>query len=129
MLAMKRVIVSVIVLFYFCFSTGATVHFHYCMGELVNWSLNKEAATCGNCGMEKDDDCCKDEHKLVKNNSDQNTVGSILLRQIARIDWPHFLLHASGCYPSFIIEKDLINHSPPVHTGVDIPVRNCVFRI
>jgi hypothetical protein len=49
---------------------GATVHLHYCMGEFMDVSLiHKEEHKCGKCGMlktEKDNGCCKDEHKTLK---------------------------------------------------------------
>ena len=48
---------------------GATIHMHYCMNELVGWSLwhGEKDKECGKCGMkEKKGGCCKDEHKQVK---------------------------------------------------------------
>ena len=54
---------------------------HYCMGEMADWGLgNNKSKTCGKCGMEKseekDNGCCKDEHKFVKNTTDQKIVES-----------------------------------------------------
>ncbi len=59
---MKRFVITVLAVFYLGVSSGATVHIHYCMGELIDWSLSSdETEKCGNCGMDKSnsDKCCK----------------------------------------------------------------------
>jgi len=65
----KKTIVILLMLIYGSATMGATVHMHYCMNQLVGWSLyHDKDDKCGRCGMEeKDQDgCCKDEHKHVK---------------------------------------------------------------
>lgn len=76
---MKKVVAILLSLLYLGTSTGATIHVHYCMGKLAGWGVRQnEVRTCGNCGMEKvdgeDNGCCKDEHKFLKNVSDQKFV-------------------------------------------------------
>ena len=53
---------------------GTTVYIHYCMNELVGWSLlNDKDGTCGKCGMAEENKggCCKDERKHFKLKVDQ----------------------------------------------------------
>lgn len=66
---MKKAVVILLMLIYGSATMGATVHMHYCMNELVGWSLlHDENEACGKCGMEEKDKggCCKDEHKHFK---------------------------------------------------------------
>ena len=57
---------------------GATVHLHYCMDELVGWSLwHSENEECGRCGMKEDKTgCCKDEHKHFKLKADHQKAAT-----------------------------------------------------
>jgi hypothetical protein len=78
---MKKFLVVILSLVYFATSTGATFSMHYCMGKLADWELGQnKSKTCGFCGMdkgdEKDNGCCKDEQKFIKNDTDQKTVQS-----------------------------------------------------
>ena len=73
---MKKFLTAILAVLYITTSTGATIHMHYCMGKMSDWSLDsKDSKSCGKCGMKtstkKGKGCCHDEHKFVKNNSDQ----------------------------------------------------------
>ncbi len=128
---MKKLVVSILAVLYLCSSAGATVHLHYCMGKLVNWSLtDKEGDKCNKCGMQKDGGCCKDEHQFVKNNLDQKTTGSAtqFMQVIASVT-PAVSTDISDLYCSSLIENYPIGHAPPLISGVDIFIRNRVFRI
>ena len=126
---MKKVVVSILAALYLCSTAGATVHLHYCMGELVNWSLAKsEGDKCGDCGMDKDGGCCKDEHKFVKNNADQKTTySSIQFIKVLAVASPVAVFALSEHYSSLILEYPL-RHAPPI-SGREIYLLNCVFRI
>src|SRR5437868_537361 len=67
---MKRILVTILSILYMASAMGATVHLHYCMGEFMDASLmHRDEHKCGKCGMlktEKDNGCCKDEHKTLK---------------------------------------------------------------
>lgn len=76
---MKRALVAILALSYLCLSIGITVHVHYCMGKMVGMSLleQQDEHNCKHCGMSKKsskNDCCKDEHKIIKKSSDQVIV-------------------------------------------------------
>lgn len=128
---MKKAIVSILAVLYLCSSAGATVHLHYCMGKLVNWSLaDKDNDQCEKCGMEKDGGCCKDEHQFVKNNLDQKTTeSSIQLQQFTTWATPIAPVIANELCSFSLIENYPVGNAPPLETGVDILLHNCVFRI
>ena len=128
---MKKVIVSILAVLYLCSSAGATVHLHYCMGKLVNWSLNDvNGENCDQCGMEKDDGCCKDEHQFVKNDIDQKTAESaIQLISVNANVTPVTYIIISEFYYLSLAENYQTDHAPPIKSGVDILIRNCIFRI
>ena len=126
---MKKFIITILALAYFVSSAGATIHLHYCMDKLVNWSLSeKPANNCEKCGMEKDGVCCKDEHHFIKSSTDQKTAESdIHLFQASAIAAPNPFITHSELYFSQKA-KHTTGHAPP-NSGVDIHIRNCVFRI
>lgn len=128
---MKKIIVSILAALYLCASAGATVHLHYCMGKLINWSLgDKETDKCNKCGMEKDGGCCKDEHQFVKNNLDQKTTeSSIQLLHNTTCATPISFVNVNELYSSSLIENYPISHAPLLKSGIDILLHNCVFRI
>ena len=128
---MKKVIASILAVFYLASSVGATVHLHYCMGKLINWSFNdKESNKCNKCGMEKDGGCCKDEHQFVKNNLDQKIAESaIQLAHIITSGIPAVPVGVSESYSSSMVENYPISHAPPLISGSDILIHNCIFRI
>jgi hypothetical protein len=127
---MKKLIVSILAVFYLGSSSGATIHFHYCMGKLVNWGLKDEGNKCHKCGMEKDGGCCKDEYKLLKNGIDQKTVESAIyfFLNVSVVTPQHFYI-ASESYSSSLIEEHPIIHAPPLKSGVEILIHNCILRI
>jgi hypothetical protein len=125
----KKVFALILSIVYLSSSVGATVHLHYCMDKLVNWSLNDEGSKCKNCGMEKDGNCCKDEQKFVKNNLDQGVAGAIQLFQSPAIDTHFSLINIVDNYSYSFIDEYPISHSPPNDNGIDILIYNCVFRI
>ncbi|MHA4845176.1 HYC_CC_PP family protein [Flavitalea antarctica] len=86
LLRMKKFLVFILAVLYIGSSTGATIHIHYCMGKLVNMSLNSESKKCPKCpSKEKSSscskECCKDLHKTLKLEKDQKLaeMGSKLI--------------------------------------------------
>jgi len=132
---MKKFIVAILAVLYLGTSTGAMVHMHYCMGKLADWSLgHNKSKTCGNCGMEKseekDNGCCKDEHKFVKNDNDQKTAESFVTNfALQVIDIPVECFTSSEILVSSVTEKHPVSHAPPRSSGVAVYIRNCTFLI
>ena len=130
---MKKFIVAIFSIFYLAISCGFTVHMHYCMGKLADWDLgHNKSKTCSKCGMEKsnekDNGCCKDEHKFVKNVSDQKIaeaglqMAKVLTLTVSFIEIPTIDFHV-------VTEENPVSHAPPRSGGVAVYIRNCVFLI
>ena len=121
---MRRFITIIVAILYISTSTGATVHLHYCMGKLADWGLGHDkSTTCGKCGMAKSESkktgCCKDEHKLIKNNADQKIAErSVLLTAIAGIallpGYTEFTVQHITC----AAEEYPISNGPPRSSGI-----------
>lgn len=127
---MKKILVSILAVFYLASSVGATVHLHYCMDKFINWSLLRGGEKCNKCGMEKDGGCCKDENKLVKNNIDQKlTESSIHLKQMAGVATPAAFIYTSEYHFTSIIQENPLRHAPPRNNGIGIHILNSVFRL
>lgn len=132
---MRKIIIAIAAFFYLSASSGFTLHLHYCMGKLADWGLwNNDAKTCGGCGMEKSDEkdngCCKDEHKFVKNSTDQKIAESSvqLSGMMAMAILP---VNAELYLPtiSSLTEESPVSHAPPRCNGVAVYIRNCIFLI
>ncbi len=112
---------------------GATVHIHYCMNELVGWSLfNDKDAKCGRCGMEEKDKqgCCKDEHKQFKLKADYQKVAvpqfiNLFNNPVLTIPVADFSFH----YSLNIVEKYPACHAPPDIGKNKLHVLHGVFLI
>lgn len=130
---MKRFIVTILAVFYLGVSSGVTVHFHSCMGRLVEWGLTKDdAKKCGNCGMKKDNsvDCCKDRHfELKTKDSGQateivyhfNTLGV----PVSLTDYREL----EGVLISSVDKSKLFSDFPPRTQATAAFILNCNFRI
>ena len=128
---MKKALASILAIFYLTSALGATIHLHYCMDKLINWSLLKgDGDKCEKCGMEKDGGCCKDEDKVIKNNADQIIAGSaVQSMQVLSTAALFAHINTSENYFSFLIERYPICHAPPLISAGEIYILNCVFRI
>lgn len=132
---MKKLITAILAVIYLGTSTGATLRFHYCMGELVSWGLgNKDAAHCPGCGMTKKETdskgCCKDEHKFFKNDNDQKTTdASPQLFQLPVTDLPVALIENPSFNFTFISEDYPVSNAPPQSHGVAVYILNRTFLI
>ncbi len=132
---MKKLLIAIFALLYISNSTGATLHIHYCMGKLADWGLgHNNSKTCGECGMEKseekDNGCCKDEHKFIKNDTDQKTaeVGLQMLQVLAVALPVSFIEIPFNDFHS-VTEENPISHVPPRSCSIAVYIRNCVFLI
>lgn len=135
LLIMKKLITAILAVVYLGTSSGATLRFHYCMGELVSWGLgSKEAALCPGCGMPKKDrdvkGCCKDEHKFIKNTNDQkNTEAAYPTVNLVTAIEPAISIEIN-CVPRVVVsEKKPYSNAPPRRCGTPVYILNCVFLI
>jgi hypothetical protein len=132
---MKKLIIAISAILYLGTSTGATLHLHYCMGELVDWSAwAASKGKCGKCGMikktTKAKDCCKDEQKQVKLHSDQKRAElAIVLMHLSISAQPVSIIEIYSPKLSSISEKNPTSNAPPGDNAVPVYIRNRVFRI
>ena len=79
--------------------------------------------------MDSENNCCHDEVKIIKLQDDQNKV--TISYAIRGID-PVPVTTSEYIQSSIINVNELLyynTHSPPLLTGQDIYLQNCVFRI
>jgi len=114
---------------------GFTVRLHYCMGELAEWSLGqKDSKTCDSCGMKADEakekDCCKDEHRFIKNETEQKVPDEQLqLFQLIAADLPPAFSETRFFNYTSTPQNYPVSNSPPRTKGVDVYILNRTFLI
>lgn len=134
---MKKFLVSILTLIFLASAGGATVHFHYCMGELKNWSLahtETKSDKCSNCGMSKKasagKDCCKDQHQELKTDSFQGSANnSIKFQQLPVSVLTHSFLELPDPSTVTLAELQLVTNAPPGKIAVPLFLRHRTFRI
>ena len=132
---MKKFITAILAVLYLGTSSGATIHMHYCMGKLADWSLgHNNSKTCGKCGMKKADSkkngCCKDEHKFFKDDSAQKvTESNLQLMQLMATALPCPYIQLPELALPSLTEKSPNSNAPPRTPAVPVYIRNCTFRI
>lgn len=75
----KRLFTIVFAVYYLCLSIGVNVSAHYCSGDLIDWSLQVDVASCEGCdsgvaARSEEDSCCKEKHQFVKKTGDDLAV-------------------------------------------------------
>ena len=131
---MKKLITILLLIVYSTTTIGATVHVHFCMNKFVGWNLlQSDNDKCGKCGMKEDatkKGCCKDEHKQLKIDGDQQK--SIVASFLDNIQSP-IIIQPIYSY-NFQINKfekvtDIYFHPPPPFTIQKLNILYCTFLI
>ena len=140
---MKRFLAAILFVLYFTSTSGATIHIHYCMNELVSVSLSSEDegnGLCTYCGMDKSkrlkrtgkqvSDCCKENKLSLKTDRDHRSGFSALDDNSFQttLICPAYLTIASY-KQSFSLITPGGNTGPPPLSQVRIYIVNCTFRI
>lgn len=133
---MKKFIVCILAILYIGSSTGATVHMHYCMGQLVTQNLwQGKAKKCSKCGAKENKTackkkCCKDEHKLVKLDKDQKTAESAYqLPVFTSLVTPINFTELPQVQITSITQELPVSNAPPRSYKVQPYLFLCAFRI
>ena len=130
---MKKFILTILAIFYLGVSSGATVHLHFCMGKLIDWSiLPDEADECSNCGMEKGNsaDCCKEqEHKITVKDSPKASAIVYYFNTLGLNIPPTVYSDTRILYGDSLALKGVYSDSPPRTQAISVFIRNCTFRI
>lgn len=130
---MKKFIVTILAVFYLGVSSGTTVYFHYCMGQLVESALvSKESQKCSKCGMKAGStrDCCKHESKQVKIDNAQKLADYSYQFKSFSTDliWNRYVA-LPEIYTSSLTEEQPLSNAPPNTDNTPLFIRNCNFRI
>ncbi|MEJ7738308.1 MAG: hypothetical protein WKF97_12840 [Chitinophagaceae bacterium] len=103
------------------------------MGKLVDLDFShNEEQNCSNCGMKesRNNDCCKDENKLLKIDRDQKAaVTAYQLTQFTSDAQIDVFFGPSTVYVTSLIEEYPLSNAPPRAQSLPLFIRNCVFRI
>jgi hypothetical protein len=120
---------------YLSMSSGFNLRAHYCMGQLAGIGIGYESPKkCGKCGMHLSDGhkggCCKDEHRLVKLDTDQQVTPSDLpwFTSPPMVSPKHITEPFSASFFSELNQYP-VNHDPPRIHAVALYLRDCVFLI
>jgi hypothetical protein len=128
---MKRSVVSILAVIYFAISTGVVVNIHYCMGKISSVKLQAWAPGKCACGkeMQSKKGCCKTELKVVKiEDAQKATYADFAIHMPLTPLVAEFNLLQTPFYntQSLLLPQE---HSPPILSGEDAYLLNCVFRI
>lgn len=132
---MKRILLTILAVFYLGVSSGATVHFHYCMGKLVKWGLERQSAkVCDSCGMpltaSKKKSCCKDVEQKVKVEKSQKANQTIY-----KFDQVLTAVLPSALFSNYVVQipvkitREALSNAPPEGQPIPVYIRNCTYRI
>ena len=108
------------------------MHFHYCMGKLVEMGLtSSKPAKCNKCGMKADKakDCCKHQDKQVKVENAKTTsdVNFHFSNLPVEVKTEYFAVQEPNI--SSTLEDFPLLNSPPFVQSSATFLRNCNFRI
>lgn len=128
---MRRVFVSLLAILYLAMTGGVTLCAHYCMGEQQGTELamfSDEEHACGKCGMTKTakgNDCCKDEHKVVKLEQQHVPGSDIAVPHFAGFIALPVTLQAWEASRPFIAHSGhftAMSNGPPIQRGWTTPI-------
>ena len=131
---MKKFVVTILAILYLSATTGATVHYHYCMNKLVDTDLwDNNDKECDNCGMDKSHEgnkgCCKDELKKYKLENDHKVTTVYQLTELGPVFLPVARFELPDINLSTVTQQNPRSHAPPRRGDLAVFIRNCVFRI
>lgn len=130
---MKKFLVTILSVFYLGVSSGATLHFHYCKGQLVEWgTVSKKEVKCSKCGMQAASakDCCKHQNQQLKVDTLQKLSEKLFQLKPFSIDlgYPIYLSTSENNISS-LTEEFPISQAPPEAQRTPAFILHCNFRI
>ncbi|MBB1284084.1 hypothetical protein HRH25_06850 [Flavisolibacter sp. BT320] len=125
---MKKLLIIMLVLVYGLSASGATIHLHYCCGELENVSLTTEHNP--DCPQEEGDwkGCCDSKKLDLKIESDQNLAAKWTANFFS-LDVAVINTEFQFSYIPFNPAFETFPTGPPLKSSVPLFLRNRVFRI
>jgi len=131
----KKLLITFLAMLYLGVSSGATLHYQYCMGRLVKVSLwHSHTEKCLTCGMDlkakSTKKCCTDKHQQIKSDKSGAVTYSQLTLGTSAVALPSVPFFGSLPYPTVpLTEQYPVSQAPPSIAVVPVFLRNCVFRI
>ncbi|MES2874061.1 MAG: hypothetical protein V4708_10085 [Bacteroidota bacterium] len=130
---MKKLVLTILTVFYLGVSSGATVHFHYCMGQLIEWGLSETSSDqCGSCGRQESETCkcCKDQSQQFKVEKSQKAALSTFELNLPQLDLPlAFFTEIPQMSSSYDIDHLYLSIQATRKQNTPVFIRNCNFRI
>lgn len=129
---MKKILTTLIAILYLGVTSGATVHMHYCMGQLVDMGLvSSKADKCGNCSMESDatKNCCKHETKTTKVDTAQKVSDQSFQFKSCFTELKIAYYVLPEIYATTLIQEFPLINSPPDTSDLPVFLQNCSFLI
>lgn len=130
----KKLSILLLLVLYLGVSTGATLHFQYCMGRLVKVSIAQHHdLKCHKCGMAKKaaskKKCCSDQHQQLKTDQSSQLVKATLNFSAPVVVVSHTGYLNNQVYKYTAPAPHPVSQAPPYTTAVPAFIRNCTFRI
>ncbi len=131
---MKKLVITILAIFYLGVSSGATLHFHHCMGELVEWGFSDnsldDSGKCTSCGMEQGNSvqCCKSEKQELNLKESCKAPLNIFQVQTFTLE-PQTFVNLSIETITNVNQQDLNQLFVPRSVKTPTFLRNCNFRI
>lgn len=131
---MKKLFITILAIFYLGVSSGATLHVHHCMGELVEWGFSDNSldddGKCTSCGMRQgnSDFCCKSQKQELKLKESHKASSNVFQIQIFEIFPPKYFLLPILAIPK-VNEENTDSHLVLRKGSIPPFLRNCNFRI
>ncbi|MFD2873736.1 hypothetical protein ACFS5N_14720 [Mucilaginibacter ximonensis] len=131
----KKLFITFLAVLYLGVSSGATLHYQFCMGRLVKVSLwHSHTEKCHTCGMDlkskSTKKCCTDKHQQLKSDKSGSVTYSQLILGTSPIVLPSVPFFGSLSYHAVSLTVQYpASKAPPSVPAVPVFLRNCVFRI
>ena len=130
---MKKVFAILLAVIYLVSVSGMSLHFHYCMGKMQNWSIGYDTSKddCPVCGMTQKKGCCEDKHHSIQTDKQYSSstvsigISRIIVEPLHHSEQPTLLNNFSN----FISHSYLANAPPGRMQNIPIFIQNCNYRI
>jgi hypothetical protein len=105
------------------------------MGKMAGWGLFQNSSkNCSKCGMEKkdskNDGCCKDDVRFIKNETDQQTVAAgFQFSDLTPFSLPISFVDLPPVGFRTITVENPAGHDPPLNNLPAVYLLNRCFRI
>lgn len=129
---MKKIVTAILAILYFSVSSGMIFNIHYCKDKVSSVQIDllaKDLCGCSKKGKKtKKKNCCKTEHKIIKLQNDHkvSTVDYSLKTPVTPVLFTNYIFDSP--LKSFK-NNNVTVIKPPLISGQNIHIENCVFRI